>query len=191
MSGDYITIVSGLPRSGTSLMMQMLQAGGMSLLTDGIRVPDVHNPRGYFEYEAVKHSRTDLSWLDEAGGKAVKVIHLLLPLLPSNRNYRVIFILRKLEEVIRSQRLMLSQQGRVPAALDDKALADVFEKQLASVRQWLAGQSNFRVCYQDYSLVIARPAMAAEEINRFLDRNLHTSEMAAVVTPALHRQRTP
>src|SRR4051812_40403893 len=119
MSDDFITIVSGLPRSGTSLMMQMLGAGGMQLLTDGQRAPDEHNSRGYFEHEAVKHSRKDLSWLNQANGKAVKVVHLLLAPLPLDRSYRVIFMLRDLQEVITSQRVMLSKQGRVSAALPD------------------------------------------------------------------------
>lgn len=189
MSDLYITVVSGLPRSGTSLMMQMLEAGGMPLLTDGRRLADEHNPRGYFEYEAVKASRTDLSWLEQAAGKAVKVIHLLLPHLPADRNYRVLFMLRNLEEVIRSQRVMLMQQGRPAAALDDRALAVVFENQLATVREWLAQRTNFCLCYLNYSEVIARPMAAAEEINRFLGGNLRVADMAAVVIPTLYRQR--
>src|SRR5882757_5861307 len=137
MSDDHVTIVSGLPRSGTSLMMQMLQAGGMQLLTDGLRTSDEHNPRGYFEHEKVKHGRNDLSWLEQAGGKAVKVIHLLLPHLPADRNYRVIFMVRNLEEVIASQRVMLKQQRRPAATLADEKLAEVFETQLNTVRRWL------------------------------------------------------
>ena len=129
MSDHFITIVSGLPRSGTSLMMQMLEAGGMELLTDGRRVPDEHNPRGYFEHEGVKHSRNDLSWLDHAAGKAVKVIHLLLLHLPAGRDYRVVFMERDIQEVIASQRAMLKQQGRTGAALSDAKLAEIFESQ--------------------------------------------------------------
>ena len=106
MQSDNITLVSGLPRSGTSLMMQMLSAGGMSLLTDGQRVADESNPRGYFELEPVKLGRTDLSWLAGANGKVVKVIHLLLMQLPTDRQYQVIFMLRDLGEVIDSQRAM-------------------------------------------------------------------------------------
>lgn len=189
MSDSYFTIVSGLPRSGTSLMMQMLQAGGMPLLTDGRRAPDEHNPRGYFEHEGVKHSRTDLSWLQQAGSKAVKVVHLLLLHLPTDRDYRVIFMLRDLEEVIRSQRVMLEQQGRAAAALNDRALANVFEKQLAMVRQWLAERPNFRVCFVNYAEVIAQPEAAAKAINHFLGGNLRVADMAAVVNPALYRQR--
>lgn len=189
MVDDYVTIVSGLPRSGTSLMMQMLQAGGMQLLTDGRRTPDEHNPRGYFEYEGVKKSREDLSWLEEAVGKGVKVIHLLLPHLPTDRNYRVIFMLRDLEEVIVSQRVMLKQQGRPAATMTDASLAGVFEKQLATVRQWLADRPNFRVLYVKHRDVIDRPMDISMQINHFLNGNLRVADMAAVVDPVLYRQR--
>lgn len=189
MPGNFITIVSGLPRSGTSLMMQMLQAGGMHLLTDSRRAPDDHNPRGYFELEAVMHSRNDLSWLNEAGGKAVKVIHLLLPHLPVDRDYRVIFMLRELQEVIVSQRVMLTQQGRPAATLTDATLAGVFEKQLATARQWLANHPNFRVLYVNYRDVIDHPLEVAGEINLFLTGNLLVADMVAAVEPALYRQR--
>lgn len=189
MPDDYVTIVSGLPRSGTSLMMQMLQAGGMPLLTDGQRAPDEHNPRGYFEHEGVKHSRSNLSWLEQAGGKVVKVVHLLLQHLPTERNYRVIFMLRNVEEVIASQRVMLKQQGRPAAALTDTALGGVFEKQLSTVRQWLAERPNFRVLYVNYRDVIDHPAVVTGQINLILGGNLRVTDMAAAVEPALYRQR--
>src|SRR5512135_2888827 len=128
MQDDWVTIVSGLPRSGTSLMMQMLQAGGLSLLTDQRRTADKHNPRGYFEYEAVKQTGADVSWLEKAGGRAVKVIHLLLRHLPADRQYRVIFMLRDLREVVASQRAMLKDSGRTGALIPDDKLAGVFER---------------------------------------------------------------
>ena len=189
MPDDYVTIVSGLPRSGTSLMMQMLQAGGMALLTDGRRAPDEHNPCGYFEHEGVKHSRSDVSWLEHAGGKVVKVVHLLLPHLPTSRNYRVIFMLRDLEEVIVSQRIMLRHQGRPVTVLTDTALAGVFEKQLSTVRQWLARQPNLSVLHVNHRDVIGDPLIVAGQINFFLTGNLRVADMAAAVDPALYRQR--
>ena len=191
MAEDSVTIVSGLPRSGTSLMMQMLMAGGMSLFTDGLRAPDHHNPRGYFELEAVKHSRIDSRWLDQAGGRAVKVIHLLLPQLPPDRQYRVVFMLRDLIEVIASQRTMLKQQGRTGAALADEKLAGVFQKQIAEVRQWLNNQPNFRVLYVNYHDVLRNPLASAEQIAPFLAQGLKPAAMAAVVDPGLYRQRRP
>src|SRR5450432_3057856 len=115
MAAYTITVVSGLPRSGTSLMMQMLAAGGMPLLTDQIRAPDQDNPRGYFEFERVKQIKRDQAWLGSAVGKAVKIIHLLLYDLPPNRNYRVIFMRRNIEEVLISQRKMLQRTARQPA----------------------------------------------------------------------------
>ena len=99
---DVITIVSGLPRSGTSLMMQMLEAGGMPVLTDGIRDADEDNPRGYYELEAVKRTKDDPAWLHGAPGKVVKMIYLLLYDLPTTYNYRIIFMRRPLSEVVAS-----------------------------------------------------------------------------------------
>ena len=135
-------------------------------------MPDEDNPRGYFEHEGVKHSRSDLSWLEQAGGKVVKVVHLLLPHLPAGRNYRVIFMLRDLEEVIVSQRVMLKHQGRPAVRLTDAALAGVFEKQLATVREWLAQQPNVHVLYLNYRDVIGHPLVVAGQINHFLQWKL-------------------
>jgi hypothetical protein len=189
MTSGFVTIVSGLPRSGTSLMMQMLQAGGVKPLTDDQRAPDEHNPRGYFELEKVKHGAKDLSWLEQANGKAVKVIHLLLSQLPEDREYRVIFMLRNIGEVVDSQRVMLQKQGRTAATLSDGALAGVFEKQLATVQQWLGARSNFRVLYVDFKNVIQQPLVEAGRVNEFLGGGLSVGDMAAVATQALYRQR--
>ena len=169
--------------------MQMLHAGGMAVLADGRRPPDEHNPGGYFEFEEVKNSRNDLSWLDQAGGKVVKVVHLLLQYLPASRDYRVIFMLRDLGEVVQSQRIMLKQQGRPTAELTDAALAAIFAKQLASVREQLVGSPNFRVLYVNYRDVIDHPADMAGQINLFLGGNMALAQMAAAVNPALYRQR--
>lgn len=188
-SRSFITIVSGLPRSGTSLMMQMLAAGGMPVLTDGQRTADPHNPRGYFELEAVKHTRTDHAWLAQADGKAVKVVHLLLSHLPANREYRVIFMQRDLREAIASQRVMLEEQGRPSAALADSKLAEIFGKQLAEARQWLSRQRHFSVLEVQYRAVIEKPLAAAEQIATFLDGDLDPKRMAEAVEPNLYHQR--
>lgn len=169
--------------------MQMLQAGGMQLLTDGLRAPDESNPRGYLEHEAVKHGRKDLSWLEQAGGKAVKVIHLLLLQLPTDRNYRVVFMVRNLEEVIASQRAMLKQQGRADAKLTDAKLAAVFETQLTQVRKWLAEHPSFQVLYVNHGNLIENPLATAGQINQFLGGNLLADNMATAVNPELYRQR--
>jgi hypothetical protein len=189
MTGSFVTIVSGLPRSGTSLTMQMLAAGGMQVLTDGQRVADQHNPRGYFELEAVKHTRTDNSWLDGAEGKAVKVVHLLLPHLPVEREYRVIFMERDLIEIIASQRAMLQQQGRPAANLPDSKLAEIFNNQLSQVREWLSQNRRFRVLQVQHRDLIERPSTAAAQLATFLGGGLDPERMAAVVEPGLYRQR--
>ena len=189
MSPNFVTIVSGLPRSGTSLMMQMLAAGGMPVLTDGRRTADQNNPRGYFELEAVKHTRTDQSWLAQAEGKAVKVVHLLLPNLPVDRQYRVLFMQRNLHEIIASQRAMLQQQGRPAANLADSKLAEIFGKQLAEVRQWLFQNPCFRVLLLQHWDVIETPLAVAQQIATFLGGDLDPKRMAAVVEPNLYRQR--
>jgi hypothetical protein len=189
MPGKFVTIVSGLPRSGTSLLMQMLAAGGMQVLTDGQRTADQHNPRGYFELEAVKHTRTDHSWLAQAEGKAVKVVHLLLPHLPVDRDYRVIFMQRDLLEIIASQRAMLQQQGRPTANLADSKLAEIFGNQLSQVRQWLSQNANSRVLELQHRDVIETPLIAAEQIANFLGGGLDPKRMAAAVEPGLYRQR--
>jgi hypothetical protein len=189
MPDDCVTIVSGLPRSGTSLMMQMLQAGGMKLLTDDRRAADQNNPRGYFEYEAVKRSGTDVSWLELAGGRVVKVIHLFLRHLPPDRQYRLIFMLRDVQEVVTSQRVMLKASGLSGARIPDDKLSAVFEQQLVEVRQWLAERPNFRVLYVNYRDVFNYPSAAAQTISLFLGGRLDVSAMAGVVDRTLYRQR--
>jgi hypothetical protein len=189
MPADRVTLVSGLPRSGTSLMMQMLHAGGIPLLIDEQRAADQSNPRGYFEYEPVKRSGTDRSWLELAGGRAVKVIHLLLCPLPADRPCRVIFMLRDLQEVIASQRAMLQAGGRTGARIPDDQLAGAFRRQLVEARRWLAERPNFQVLYVNYRDVLADPAAAAQAIALFLGVNLDISAMVGVVDPTLYHQR--
>src|SRR5437868_1127771 len=116
---QFLTIVSGLPRSGTSMMMRMLEAGGMPVLTDKVRSADEDNPNGYFEFEAVKRTKQDASWLDDSGGRAVKMVYRLLYDLPVNRNYRVLFMRRNLKEVLASQREMLRRKDPDADAADD------------------------------------------------------------------------
>ena len=189
MPDEGVTIVSGLPRSGTSLMMQMLQAGGMKLLTDERRAANQNNPRGYFEYEAVKRSGTDVSWLGQAGGRAVKVIHLLLRHLPLDRQYRVIFMLRDVQEVLASQRAMLKASGQSGARITDGQLAAVFEQQLQEMRRWLSERPNFRVLCVNYRDVLGDPSAAAQTISLFLGGRLDVSAMASAVDRTLYRQR--
>ncbi|MGD0199669.1 MAG: sulfotransferase [Bryobacteraceae bacterium] len=184
-----VTVVSGLPRSGTSLMMQMLGAGGMPVLSDGMRAADEDNPRGYLELEAVKRMRKDAAWLSEAQGKAVKVIHLLLRDLPPDRAYRVVFMRRPVAEVVASQRAMLKRSGRQGARLPDDNLAALLEAQARDTQAWMARQPHFRVLAVDYRDCIEQPGEVAARVNAFLGGRLDEAAMAGVVDAGLYRQR--
>ena len=184
-----ITIVSGLPRSGTSMMMQMLAAGGLSLLVDQNRPADEDNPRGYFEYEPARQLIKNKSWLPEAQGRVVKLVAQLLPHLPLNQRYQVIFLKREIDEVLRSQQTMLDRLDRPGADLDDKQLAKSFSRQLSQVQLWLEqhGTPRLVVSYRD---VIDEAERAAEEIAEFLVQEVDVEAMAAVVDHSLYRQRS-
>jgi hypothetical protein len=183
----WITLVSGLPRSGTSLAMAMLRAGGMPVLVDASRPADADNPRGYFEYAPAKRLRHDSAWLGTARGHAVKVISYLLDALPSQHRYRVVFMERALDEVLASQRTMLSRLGRPQG--DEALLRTTYEKHLAHIGAWLATQENIDVCRLDYAEVVAAPVDAARRLNAFLGGSLDETAMAAEVQPGLYRQR--
>lgn len=186
---DFVTVVSGLPRSGTSMMMKMLEAGGIDPLTDGRRGPDIDNPRGYYEYERVKGLRRgDDSWVPEARGRAVKVISELLRWLPRRYSYRVIFMRREMEEVLGSQRRMLERLERGGGAEDDR-MASLYAKHLAQVEDWLSAQPHMEVLYVDYADVIADPCVGASKVNEYLGGSLDVESMARVIEPDLYRQR--
>ena len=189
MKSDFITIVSGLPRSGTSLMMQMLAAGGIPPLTDNLRPADESNPRGYFEFEAVKRLRSDRSWLDQARGHAVKIIHALVRELPVDGqfHYRLVLMKRPIEEILASQRAMLEREGKTSA--DEATLAKIFRAQLDQLEKWLAEQPAFSFLAVDYHRLLKEPLAVAREVNAFLQQNLNLEAMAAVVDPALYHQR--
>ena len=184
-----VTVVSGLPRSGTSLAMQMIHAGGIPALTDGQRTSDDSNPRGYFELERVKQLKQDKSWLDEAAGKVVKVIHLLLAELPDDRPYRVVFMQRDLREVVQSQATMLARSGRPGGQLAPERLIAVYEQQLRTVEQWLAARPNFSVLRVPYAQLVSDPAGVVPTVNAFLGGTLDEARMRAAVDPGLHRNK--
>ena len=187
-AADVITVVSGLPRSGTSVLMQMLSAGGLAVLADETRPPDEDNPRGYLEYDPVKRTATDASWVPLARGKAVKVVHLLLAHLPAGFQYDVIVTHRRIEEVLASQRRMLERHGRAPA-LGDAALARVFSAQLATAEQQAAARPEVRLLVVDYAELIAEARSVAARIASFCRARLDPDAMARAVDPALYRQR--
>jgi hypothetical protein len=185
----FITVVSGLPRSGTSLVMQMLAAGGMPVLADGVRASDDDNPAGYFEFEPVKRTRSDDSWVSAAVGKAVKVIYLLLADLPPAFSYRVIFMRRDLNEVVRSQQTMLQRRGEQGAGLDTADMMRLFERQLEKTEAWLARQPTFCVMFLDYRDVVTDPLAHAKRLQEFLGVDLDIWAMSSAVNPKLYRQR--
>jgi Sulfotransferase domain len=187
---DFITIVSGLPRSGTSMMMRMLEAGGMPVVVDHDRKPDADNPNGYYEIEAVKKLKEDASWVESAVGKALKAIYLLLYDLPKDFRYRVIFVRRSLQEVIASQDTMLRRSGASTGSMDSQRLARHFETQLHHLAEWLRQQPNMAVLFVDYADAVTNPSGTAARVARFLGGCVEPAKMAAVVDPNLYRQRT-
>ncbi len=190
--GEPIVVVSGLPRSGTSMMMKMLEAGGIPPVTDELRTADDDNPKGYYEFERVKQmDKGDTAWVADAQGKVVKVISALLKHLPSSHNYQVIFLRRHMSEILASQRKMLIRRGEDPDKMDDAQMAMLFERHVQGVEQWLAKQSNIEVLYLHYSDVMADPLTAVNTLGRFLGRDMDVRAMAEVVDPNLYRNRQP
>jgi hypothetical protein len=186
-----ITIVSGLPRSGTSLVMQMLAAGGVPILSDHERQPDTDNPRGYLEWERIKQLPKDPTVIDEAEGKVVKVISQLLLSLPPAHDYRVIFVQRPLAEVLKSQDEMLRRRGTHDPGVDQGVMKQAFQSHLYQVNTWLTSHANVRVLRLPYHSVLEDAKLAAESVAEFLGGDLDISAMTAQVDLSLYRQRVP
>jgi hypothetical protein len=186
MSAEII-VVSGLPRSGTSLMMQMLDRGGVEVVTDQIRAADTDNPRGYYEYEQVKAIKRDTSWLPATRGKAFKMVSQLLYALPSTETYRILFMERNLEEVLLSQEKMLARLGR-PAAPRDE-IVRAFVQHLDRLHEWLAGQRNMAILRVSYQALVEQPREQAESIRSFLGGQGDVEGMVGAVDPSLYRNR--
>lgn len=170
------------------MMMQMLRSGGLPLLVDEQRKADDDNPMGYFEFERVKQLKSDTAWLDQAEGRAVKIITQLLQDLPARHDYRVIFMSRDLDEVLRSQRDMLARRGQPGAALTDSQMKDIFAKHLERTRSWLATQPNFAVLNVEYADVVRQPLDRARAVAAFLGVPLDADKMAAAVKAQLYRK---
>ena len=189
--GQPIVVVSGLPRSGTSMMMRMLAAGGVPTVVDGQRVADISNPNGYFEFEPVKglDKDGDLSWLPGARGKAVKIISFLLTYLPESYDYRVLFMHRDLGEVLASQRKMLVERGEAEALAEEAGARQLYTAHLAQVERFLAGRDCFRSLAVQYGQAVADPAATAARVADFLERPLDRPAMVQAVDGALYRNR--
>jgi hypothetical protein len=185
-----VIIVSGLPRSGTSMMMKMLEAGGIASLTDNIRTADDDNPKGYYEFERAKKLKDgDFAWLPEARGKVVKVIAALLPYLPGSYKYRIIFMRRAMPEILASQKKMLINRGEDPNKVSDEEMTRLFEQHLAQVNAWIDSQPNIQRIDVDYNALLKDAGPQVERINRFLGGRYDLEKMIEVVDPNLYRQR--
>jgi len=185
---DYLTIVSGLPRSGTSMMMRMLDKGGLPVIVDNIRTADEDNPRGYYEFEPVKKTKEDASWLESSDGKVVKMVYRLLYDLPENHQYRIVFMRRRLEEVIASQNVMLERRGKEGGISDEKVL-ELFRAELDKCYKWLEDQPNFQVLFISYNDVLEDARPTVDALRDFLGEDLDEKAMLQVVEPNLYRQR--
>ncbi|NOY38664.1 MAG: sulfotransferase [Nitrospirae bacterium] len=185
-----ITIVSGLPRSGTSMMMKMLEAGGLPPLTDKLRTADDDNPKGYYEFERVKKlDQGDIAWLSEAQGKAVKVISALLTYLPPTYTYRVIFMHRAMPEILASQKKMLIRRQEDADDTRDEEMAGLYLKHLQRVDSWISGRPNIKRIDVNFNEILKNPQPYIKRINNFLDGILDTGKAEAVIDPRLYRQR--
>ena len=188
---SFITVVSGLPRSGTSMMMKALQAGGMPLLVDGVRGADANNPGGYFEFERVKKlPKCDLDWLDNAKGKVVKVISALLDTLPDQYQYKVIFMERDIDEILASQRRMLLRDGTIEEKpISDADMRQSYLSHLEEVKTYLAKTPWLKTIAISYNDVLRNPKVEFQRVVKFLDRNVDLEAMVQVVDPELYRER--
>ena len=186
---DEIVIVSGLPRSGTSMMMKMLNEGGLEVVTDNRRTADEDNPKGYYELEKVKQLDKDSAWVGECRGKVVKVISMLLKPLPKDFRYKIIFMRRTMGEILASQKQMLIRRGQPTDTIADEKMAEMFAKHLREIEAFIAAQPHFDCLYVSYNEVLENPAENIERIDSFLGGDLNRAAMQTVVDRALHRQR--
>jgi hypothetical protein len=184
-----IIVVSGLPRSGTSMMMRMLAEGGVPVITDELRRADSDNPNGYFEFETVRQMLDgNVAWLASARGKAVKIISALLEHLPSNYSYKIIFLERDIQEILASQHKMLANRNEAMTATDAEVEAQI-RKHLSVMKPWLIRQPNMEVLYVNYNKLMTSPAAYCEQIAEFLDLPLNQARMRAVPDAHLYRNR--
>ena len=185
-----IYVVSGLPRSGTSMMMKMLEAGGLSPLTDNERTADDDNPKGYYEFERVKKMQEgDVEWIHNAPGKVIKVISYLLQHLPAEYEYKVIFMRRAMPEILASQKKMLINRGEPTDKVSDEELTILYEKHLEKTFAWMNEHKNFSCLQVDYNRLLQAPSSLVPQIQAFIGNKVNSEKMAEVVDPKLYRQR--
>ncbi len=189
--GEPIVVVSGLPRSGTSMLMKMLDAGGMEIMTDSERVADVDNPKGYFEYERVKdlEKETDKSYVREGRGKVLKVISFLIKDLPDDNDYRVILMRRDLDEVLASQNKMIQRLGTEDSTAAQDAMKEAYRNDIVRTRLLCKNRPNFELIEINYKNTIEDPAATARSVNAFVGGHLDEAAMREAVDGSLYRNR--
>ncbi len=183
---DQVVVVSGLPRSGTSLMMQMLDKGGISILSDGKRKADISNPKGYYEYEPVMSMHKDNSWLSKAKNKGIKIVAPLLQYLSYDYRYKVIFMTRDLNEVIKSQQIM---KGKDPETLPVKLL-NSFSQLLKTIKHWDRGQPGVEILYVNYKELLNNPIAVTKQVNDFIGIDMDNEAMASCIDLKLYRNKS-
>jgi hypothetical protein len=186
---EPVIVVSGLPRSGTSMMMKILAEGGLPIVTDELRTAEMDNPNGYYELEMVKQmSAGNVAWLGDVGGKAVKVISSLLEYLPAQYMVKILFMEREIREILASQRKMLERRNEAPM-VDDARMAEQFRKHLSIVKPWLARQPNMEVLYISYNALMSNPEPFCRRVNEFTCATLQMEQMLKVPNGELYRNR--
>jgi hypothetical protein len=172
------------------MVMRMLELGGVPVLVDGIRTPNADNPKGYYEFERVKKlPEGDVAWLQDAEGKVVKIIAALLMHLPATHTYHVLFMRRRMEEILASQKQMLVRRQEDVGTVSDEEMAQLFDKHLAQIYGWMARQPNLTYMDVDYNQLLVDPMPILTAMQGFLNRSLDLAAMAAVVDASLYRQR--
>ena len=189
MEENYVTVVSGLPRSGTSMMMRMMEFGGMPVLVDNVRQADADNPKGYYEFEPVKSLPENTAWLPDAQGKAVKMVYALLYQLPKDYSYRIIFMRRDLREVLKSQKVMLERMGNQDMGPDDKKMEEMFLNHLQQFEEWSFGQDNIKILNVSYNELMKDGTGICEQVSDFLDNSVDAERMKSVLDPSLYRNK--
>ena len=183
-----ITIVSGLPRSGTSLMMQILKAGGLELLADNIREADDNNPKGYYELEKVKSLMKDNSWLADAEGKVIKVIAQLIPFLHEDFEYRIIFMERNINEVVNSQNRMIDKLGGNRSTVNDEILKKTFLSQLEKVKAAIKVK-GYKTVFINYNSLIESSGQELNLLNTELGLDIDIKNASQQIDKSLYRSR--
>jgi hypothetical protein len=171
-------------------MMKMLSAGGLALVTDNQREADDDNPNGYFEVELSKRLKDgEVTWINGAQGKAVKVISYLLEFLPDDLAYDVIFMDREISEILASQKKMLRRRNE-QNPISDEEMGEQFRSHVKAVKYWIARKPNMRVLYVSYNHMMDEPGVLCNSIVEFLDLPLNVDAMRIVPNQDLYRNRS-